>query len=328
VTSPFVRIRTTVDGAVPLRSVESIELTILVDCSIDSLMAGTDVAQQFVRPYEYFAGETLLAEHGFCVLATIRGGGETFSILYDAGLGRDTAVHNLDVLGVGIADLGAIVVSHGHSDHHGGLEGLVRRVGRRGMPIVLHPDAWKDRKIVFGSGAEVHLIPMDRRALEAEGVELIEERRGALLADGRVFVTGQVDRVTEFESGYPLHHANGTRGWEPDPWVWDDQAIVMRLAGGGLVVVSGCSHAGVINIAKYARLLSGEARIHALVGGLHLTGGVFDKRIPATLDALVELDPRYIAPGHCTGWKAIHAIAQRLPNAFVQTGVGMTLKLS
>ncbi len=98
------------------------------------------------------------------------------SILYDAGLGRDTVLHNLDVLQVAVGDLRAVVLSHGHSDHHGGLEGIIKRIGRRGMPLVLHPDVWRDRKIAFPTGAEMHMPPPSHNDLDREGVAIIEER--------------------------------------------------------------------------------------------------------------------------------------------------------
>ena len=296
----------------------------LVDNYVDSLLASDAVARHFARPYEYFSGPTLRAEHGFSVHVLARWGGGQGAVLYDAGVGRDTPAHNLDVLGLTLAETQAIVISHGHSDHHGGLEGLARELGRR-MPVVLHPDAWRDRKLVFPSGAELHLVPPDRVSLNAAGFELIEERDRSLLIDGHVLVTGQVERSTDFETGYPGHLSNTSSGWQPDPKVLDDQALVLHLRGKGLVIISGCSHAGIINIVGHARRLSGVPDVHAIVGGLHLTGGAFESRIARTLDELVQLRPTVMVPGHCTGWKAIHALSRRMPDAYIQASVGTTL---
>jgi 7,8-dihydropterin-6-yl-methyl-4-(beta-D-ribofuranosyl)aminobenzene 5'-phosphate synthase len=151
--------------------------------------------------------EKLVAEHGLSMLLTIEWDGQRASLVYDAGLGRKTAIHNMDVLQVRLPDLRAVVMSHGHSDHHGGLEGLIRRVGTQGMPLIIHPEAWRERKIIFPTGSELHLPPPSRQDLDREGVEVTEERQPSLIIDGTVLVTGQVERVTDFEKGFPLNYA-------------------------------------------------------------------------------------------------------------------------
>ena len=312
---------------VSLQPVDAASVTILVDNFIDALLPSDEVAQRPRVAYDMWEKEReqLIAEHGLSILLTVKRSDRSMSLIYDAGLGRGTAIHNMDVLQVRLPDLRAIVMSHGHSDHHGGLEGMIRRVGGRGMPLILHPEAWRERKVVFPTGAELHLPPPTRQDLESEGVEITEERQPSLLIDDTVLVTGQVERVTDFERGFPLNYARANGGWEFDPWIWDDQAVVVNVGGKGLVVLSGCSHAGAINVLRHARRLTGEDRVHAFVGGLHLTGGIFERLIPRTLDELAAIGPRWLAPGHCTGWKATHEVARRMPEAYIQTSVGTQL---
>jgi 7,8-dihydropterin-6-yl-methyl-4-(beta-D-ribofuranosyl)aminobenzene 5'-phosphate synthase len=232
----------------------------------------------------------------------------------------------MDVLGVQLHDVRAVALSHGHADHHGGLEGMFRRVGRHRMPLVLHPDAWRERRIVFPTGAEVHLPPPSHNDLDQEGVEIIEERGPSLLLDNSVLITGQVERISDFETGFAPHQARGEHGeWEPDVWIWDDQAIVIHVAGKGLVVLTSCSHSGVINVLRHARRLTGVDHVYALVGGMHLTGAVMEPLIPRTLTELAALAPTYVVPGHCTGWKATHALSQLFPAAYIQSSVGTRL---
>jgi len=313
---------------VSLEPVDAANVTVLVDNFIDALLPGSEVAQRPQVAYGMWEHEReqLIAEHGLSLLLTIERDGRSASLIYDAGLGRETAIHNMDVLQVRLPDLRAVVMSHGHSDHHGGLEGMIRRVGIRGMPLVIHPEAWRDRKVIFPTGAELHLPPPSRQDLDREGVVVTEERRPSLLIDGTVLVTGQVERVSDFEKGFPLNYARTNGDWEPDPWIWDDQAVVVNLKDKGLVVLSGCSHSGATNVLRQAQRLTGEDRVHAFVGGMHLTGGIFERLIPRTLDELAAISPRWLVPGHCTGWKATHEIARQFSEAYVQTSVGTQLK--
>jgi 7,8-dihydropterin-6-yl-methyl-4-(beta-D-ribofuranosyl)aminobenzene 5'-phosphate synthase len=313
-------------AAVNLLPVDSADVTILDDNYCDLLLAGSEIAQRPPIRWDSFTSESLRAEHGYALLLTVRRDAQSASILYDAGLGRDTVQYNMDVLGLSAGDLRAVALSHGHADHHGGLEGMFRRIGRRGMPLVLHPDVWRERKIVFPTGVEVHMPPPSHNDLEREGVEIIEERGPSLVLDGTVLITGQVERVTDFELGFPIQQARTAEGgWEPDVWVWDDQAVVCHVKGKGLLVLTSCSHSGVINVLLHARRITGIEQVYGLVGGMHLTGGLMEPLIPRTLAELATLAPSVVVPGHCTGWKATHELARQLPGAYIQSSVGSRL---
>jgi 7,8-dihydropterin-6-yl-methyl-4-(beta-D-ribofuranosyl)aminobenzene 5'-phosphate synthase len=306
-----------------LLPVDRVEVTVVIDNFLDVLMAGGEGVVRY-QARDFGAAEQLVAEHGFSGLVSVERDGDRRTVLYDAGLTPHAVARNLDVLEVSLGDLRAIVISHGHADHHGGLEGLVRRRGRSRLPLVIHPDAWRERRIAFPSGGELRLPPPSRHDLEAEGLEVVEERAQSLLLDGSVLVSGQVERVTEFERGFPIHGARDGRDWQPDPMIWDDQALVVNVRGRGLVIISGCSHAGVINVLLHARRLTGEARVAGLIGGLHLTGGLFEARIQPTVEALRDARVGRVLPGHCSGWRAVHAIARAMPEAFVPCAVGTT----
>ena len=302
--------------------VDTADVTIIMDNSVDALMASTPQAQRSPMTWDRFEREQLRAEHGFSLLLTVTRESRSETILYDCGLSRDGVAHNLDVLGLSMSDVRTVVLSHGHADHHGGLEGLFARVGRRRMPLVLHPDAWKMRKAVFPTGEVVRLPPPSHNDLDREGWQVVEERGPSLLLDDTVLVTGQVERVTDFEQGFPIQYALTEDGYEPDPWIWEDQAIVVHVRGKGLIVLSGCGHAGVVNILRHARALTGIDHVHAFVGGMHLTGGLFEAIIPRTVDEVAAIGPDVLVPGHCTGWRAIHQLAARLPDAYLPANVG------
>jgi 7,8-dihydropterin-6-yl-methyl-4-(beta-D-ribofuranosyl)aminobenzene 5'-phosphate synthase len=307
-----------------LAPVDRVEVTIVIDNFLDLLMAGEEGVARY-QTRDFGLPEQLVAEHGFSALVSVERDGYRHTVLYDAGLTPDAVARNLDVLQVPVGELRAIVISHGHADHHGGLEGLVRRRGRSRLPLVIHPDAWRERRVVFPSGGEVRLPPPSRHDLESEGLEVVEERAHSLLLDDAVLVSGQIERVTEFETGFPIHEARESDDWRPDPMIWDDQALVLNVRNRGLVILSGCSHAGVVNVLFHAQRLTGEPRIAGLIGGLHLTGGLFEARIQPTVEALRAARIGRVMPAHCSGWKAVHAIARAMPDAFVQSAVGTTV---
>ncbi len=197
------------------------------------------------------------------------------------------------------------------------------------MPIVVHPFAWTRRRLVPPGAEPTELPTLDPRALAAEGFTLVERKQPSLLVDGCVLITGEVDRVTDFEHGMPPAHQAWTgEAWQHDPLVIDDQALVVHVRDRGLVVLTGCGHAGAVNIVRHARRLTGVDRLHALIGGLHLSGPAFEPVIPPTVAALTELDPELVMPGHCTGWRAQHTLAAALPEAWIPSGSGTAVRLA
>jgi 7,8-dihydropterin-6-yl-methyl-4-(beta-D-ribofuranosyl)aminobenzene 5'-phosphate synthase len=320
-----------------LEPVDSVTVTTLMDNVTDLLMPDQGPAHRPPlgagrrRPAGTMEGgeapDALRAEHGFSVLVTVAKNGSRRHILFDAGTSPDGVIENMDRLEVDPAAIEAIVCSHGHFDHTAGLDGLIRRLGTTNLPVLIHPHFWRRRRITI-PGRDAQEIPTtSRRALIDGGFEVVEEGHPSFLFERSVLVTGEVPRTTGYEPGFPPQQAWLGGRWEPDPLVLDDQAIIVDVRGKGLLVISGCGHAGIINTCRYARRLTRERPLYAVMGGFHLNGPLFEPLIPAVLDELTVLSPSVIVPAHCTGWRAQHAMGARFGEAYVPNTVGTRFEL-
>ena len=271
--------------------------------------------------------DALVAQPGFSALVRVRIGTRDHTILFDAGVTPTGVVENARRLDLSLADVETIVLSHGHWDHVAGMEGIASVLGLRNLPVLIHPEFWSRRRIAIPGMEPAELPSTSRAALEGVGFTIVEERQPSFLLDGAVLVTGEVDRTTPFETGFMGHEALRGSSWEPDPLILDDQALVLKIADRGLVVLTGCGHAGIVNIVRHVQRLTGEGRIAAVIGGFHLSGPMFEPIIEPTVAAFDELAPELLMPAHCTGWKAMHRLAARFPEAFVPSTVGTTIVL-
>jgi 7,8-dihydropterin-6-yl-methyl-4-(beta-D-ribofuranosyl)aminobenzene 5'-phosphate synthase len=329
-----------VGDVVPLEPVDSVSITTICDNMVDFWLIDEGPARRLlsrrgeppmVEAPTLEGGKVVdapSAEPGFSAHVEVTKDGRTHRLLFDAGVTPNGCRENLARLDLSPKELEAIVCSHGHFDHTTGLAGLIDVLGSANAPMVIHPEFWNRRRIAIPGREPLDLPSTSRRALEDGGFTIIENRQPSFLFEQSVLVTGEVDRTTGFEQGFPIHEAYRNGAWEPDPLILDDQALILNVAGRGLVVLTGCGHAGVVNICRYARRLTGIDRLYMVMGGFHLNGPLFEPIIADTCDALAELAPEVLVPTHCTGWKAIHALAARLPEAFIQNSVGTTFELT
>ena len=324
---------------VTLADVDEVTVTTLVDNFFDGLLVSSgDVTRTAltsgdpVPAGQFDGGSTmpgLRAEHGFSALVTARRGNTATTLLFDTGISPDGMVVNAKRLGVDAAAIQGVVLSHGHFDHAGGFEGLARLRGRTGLPLTVHPGAWTRRRLAPPAGPPFEVPTLSPAALAGEGFELIERREPSVLAEGCVLITGEIDRTTEYERGMPpVHQAWDGHGWHHDADVIDDQALVVHVRGRGLLVLSACGHAGIVNTVRHAMRLTGVPAVAAVIGGFHLSGPYFEPIIGPTVAALAELAPALIVAGHCTGWRAQQALAAALPDAWVQSCSGSSYRLT
>jgi 7,8-dihydropterin-6-yl-methyl-4-(beta-D-ribofuranosyl)aminobenzene 5'-phosphate synthase len=234
----------------------------------------------------------------------------------------------MEQLGLNIEEIETIVISHGHMDHTGSLDGILEKIPGT-IPLVLHPGAFQYPRYTRTPDGSKRLFPrtLVKKDLEQKNVEIVESKTPITIADDMIMVTGEVERTTPFEKGMPNALVEKDGELVFDPFI-DDQAIVLKLNDKGLVVISGCAHAGIVNTLMFAQKTTGEQKIHAVIGGFHLSGPFFEKFHDPTVDALKKIDPDVLMPMHCTGWKAIQRFQKEFPESFILNSVGSKVMLS
>jgi 7,8-dihydropterin-6-yl-methyl-4-(beta-D-ribofuranosyl)aminobenzene 5'-phosphate synthase len=314
-----------------------LEITILVENRADRMLKSGETVKHATE-------KSLLAEHGFSVLVDLKDSGTR--ILWDAGASQMALMENARRLGLDLATVDQIALSHGHEDHYGGITAVLRCVGARPVarewpaetpieevrswiqgrrvPLIAHPAAFRERWSVDKDGTMhgPHLVP--RGEWEAAGADIVVSEGPQKLVAG-CWVTGAVPRLSFERAGTPrsLAYRQGTQLLRDH--MEDDQSLIIHLQDKGLVVLTGCAHAGLVNTVEYARKISGVERVWAILGGFHL-GQAEASDIERTIDEIVSFEPRIVAPLHCTGFEATARFANRMPEQFVLAAVGSSFR--
>jgi len=261
----------------------------------------------------------LLAEWGLSVLVETDGA----NILLDTGAGI-SASHNAGIFGIDLSKVDKIVISHGHFDHTGGMQQVLRLM-RKEVEIIAHPDMWA-AKYARGRGDSKRYIgiPFQRQELESLGARFNLTTKPTRITDN-IMTTGEVPMVTEFEEIEPdRFFVKEDSGWQPDKLL-DDQALIINTEL-GLVVLLGCGHHGIINTLYHAQQITGVKPVYMVMGGCHLVGAS-EERILLTIAALKELDVQKVGVSHCTGMPASVMMAQELGDRFFFNNAGTRTSL-
>lgn len=326
-----------------LQEIESAKITILVDNITDRLLPSSSIVKRPPMISNQTISKSPIAEHGFSALLEIsyvyENATKTNKFLFDTGVSKEGIVNNSDVLGINLKDIETIVLSHGHFDH---ISGLISTLGRlkKSVEIIAHPEAFLRRWLVYPNGNKARMDFLDEEEINQAGgiirkVDKIsflprnanmQSKKKTNQANNRVMITGEIPRVTEFEKGFPLQYKEQDNeiNLVPDPLVSDDQALIMNVKNKGLIILTGCGHAGIVNTIKFAKKVTGIKKIYCVIGGFHLSGQDYEDSIPLTIAELTRVDPQYIVPCHCTGWKATNKIIDTMPEKFIQSSVGST----
>ncbi|WP_119272173.1 MBL fold metallo-hydrolase [Taklimakanibacter deserti] len=306
-----------------LHEVDSAEIHVLVDNVTDSLSSvpsfvETELAGLGRRRHGHWvlAGSCLCcAAHGLSCLVTVRHGDVAKTLLFDTGPEDRTFEQNVSRLGADLSTVEAIVLSHGHFDHGGAmlraLQIIRDRNGGREIPYYAHPEMFRSRALKMPNGSMLMLEDVPSiEALTAYGAKVVNTTEAQSLFGGMAYVSGEIARVTPFERGFPGQHRRTLdgKGWELDELIMDERFVAVNVAGKGLIVFTACSHAGVVNVLKQAKASFPDVPLYAVAGGLHLSGAN-ERIIPETVAALRDFGLTVIAAGHCTGWRAVTALA-------------------
>lgn len=313
------------ESCLRLKETEGAEIISLMDNSVDILSTIQKSEFKSFREWTKKHFRLPIAEHGFSMLVQVFNENKVHSVLFDAGCSLNGVVTNAKRLGINMAEIECIVLSHGHYDHFGGLTSIVKAVKKNNLPIIVHEDMFKKRGVASLNGTirKYPGFPAEERVKPAK---YVKTKKPHLIADNLILVTGEIPRITSFEKGYPQHRAFIDGEWQPDQWIWDDRALVINIKHKGLIIISGCAHAGIINAAMHAQKLTGEKTIHAILGGFHLAGKEYEPRISQTVKELKRINPKLLAPSHCTGWRGNYAISSAMPEAFIWNSVGNLYK--
>ena len=301
-----------------LNAVDKIEILTLQDNYIE--MTAMDNNAVITRAMPLKDGEiraSILAEHGYSALVKTTMGDKTKTMLFDFGFSENGAAQNAATLGVDMTEVEAVALSHGHSDHTGGMEKLTALIGKRDIPFVVHPSAFKSpRYLKLGEEFKINFPKLTREMVKHAGLSVVESGKPYPLLDNTVLFLGEIPRSTDFEKGFPIAHyqKDGKEVWDA---IEDDTSIVMNLKDKGLVIVSGCAHAGIVNTVRYAMAVTGIDKVHVVIGCFHLSGPFFEPIIDRTTQELQKLHPTYVIPTHCTGRKAIMTMEKQMPDQFI-----------
>lgn len=311
---------------IELNALDRVEILTLLDNTIDiTMMDNNAIVQRAVAIKEGQVRNSILAEHGFSALVKTTAGEKSHTLLFDFGYSEIGAAFNARALGVDMNQVEALALSHGHSDHTGGFAELVKMTGKKGLPLFVHPGIFKNpRYLKFGEGLRFDFPAITRKGLEQMGVRIVDAKNPETLLDGDVVFLGEIERVTDFEKGFPVafFQEETVEKWDP---IEDDTAVVMNLRGKGLIVLSGCAHSGIVNTVRYAMAVTGIEKIHAVMGGFHLSGPFFEPIIGRTTEELKKLNPTHVIPTHCTGRKAIQHMENAMPGQFILNMSGTKL---
>jgi len=311
---------------VSLKPVDRVEILTLQDNYIDMVARdNTDIITRAMPLKGTEVRNSILAEHGFSAMVSTVLDDSPRSLLFDFGFSEHGAAFNAEALGADMRRVEVMALSHGHMDHFGGMEKLVHMTGRSGMELIVHPEVFRSpRYMKVTEDFKIMFPPFTQEKAESAGAAVVETPAPYSMLDDQALFLSEIDRTTEFEKGAPSLWFEKDGKAQQDTFE-DDTALAFVVRDKGLVVLSGCAHAGIVNTVEYARKVTGVDSVYAVMGGFHLSGPDQAPVIKPTIEALKAIDPAYIIPTHCTGRNATQMIEDAFPGRFILNMAGTRL---
>lgn len=317
-------------------SVDRLQLTVIIDSTTSVFGASIDRSDIRVVPPPITADcrTAFAGQWGYSLLARSSSGGAARTTLIDFGYTPAALLNNLALLGVEPETIDAMVLSHGHYDHFGGLDGLLgTRKVRRGTPLFVGGEEAFCARVRGTDPDGPSFGAIDRSTIQASGIDLVVSASPKIVS-GQGFTTGQIPLLSSehprVPTGmFPGRSCDRTRldaSKRDRNFVVDDAehelGTAFNVAGRGLVVIGSCSHRGIINTVRQAQAVSGVDRVHAIVGGFHLVAPQTREQAMETLALMQAINPDYIIPGHCSGETFISAALTAMPQKVLRSTVG------
>ncbi len=311
-------------GSVKIPEIEKLVVTVITDNYYDCLRPNYKIAKR----YFIIPGTSIHSEHGLAYYIEASVNGKTHSFMFDYGLDFQGVSKNMELLDIDLRRLEALGISHGHFDHWGNLVALLKYNKakiRKDIPLYVGEETFSQRfaKLPAGPFEVSGLIDLEqlrRDEIESLGfVKIVEIKEPTPIVPG-AYLTGNIERVTDYEKGSPILLIRRGNQMEPDLFT-GEQSLVFNLKGKGLIVVSSCAHAGIVNTVKHAQKMTGIDKVHAVIGGFHLSGAR-PEVIQKTIADMKSIAPEYIVPMHCTGFEAVTAFQREMPGQFIINTAG------
>jgi len=266
-------------------------------------------------------GSSYLGQHGVSFLLEGVSGGNTKRILVDVGQNSDALLSNMQTMGISPSIANVIVLTHCHYDHTQGIARMLREINKKDVPVIAHPSIFRLHFITQPYPRHVGIMQGDSKVeIEKAGGSLSLTKDPFIIMPG-IMTTGEVKRRTEFEE-VRIELKTIENEMVVDDLMLDDISVIANIKDKGLVIVTGCSHAGIINIANQAIEVSGVNKIEGIIGGLHLVEAP-DTAIRRTIEELSKLNVAWISAGHCTGFKAQVELHHTFKERFLPLNTGM-----